>query len=235
MHLKHRLLATAVASTLATSFTPFLASTALAETNAADDKTIQAVTVTASPFGSNSNDQILTPAKVLSGDELRDKVGDSLGDTLSHELGVSASAFGAGASRPIIRGMEGARVKVLQNGMSVSDVSGLSNDHAVESARICQSSSPERKSSLRATPARSATVRRTFINCARNPRSSDPSIWVPDVGAVTRTFGSEGRKAKPSRTGMATASSFRSRGACLRLASPQRLSKSWSPVACWRE
>ncbi|MFP5394192.1 MAG: TonB-dependent receptor, partial [Gammaproteobacteria bacterium] len=53
------------------------------------------------------------------------------GETLSTELGVSASGFGAGASRPIIRGLEGARVKMLENGMTVADVSGLSNDHAV--------------------------------------------------------------------------------------------------------
>ena len=95
------------------------------------DGTITKVYVTAAPFRSTEGDQILTPAKILSGDELRDKVGSSLGETLSQELGVSASAFGAGASRPIIRGLEGARVKMLENGMAVSDVSGLSNDHAV--------------------------------------------------------------------------------------------------------
>ena len=89
------------------------------------------VVVTANPFGNTANDQILAPAKVLAGDELRDKAGSSLGETLSQELGVAASAFGAGASRPIIRGLEGARVKMLENGMAVSDVSGLSNDHAV--------------------------------------------------------------------------------------------------------
>jgi iron complex outermembrane receptor protein len=94
---------------------------------------IQKVVVTASPLRSGEGDQILAPAKVLAGDELRDKVGSSLGETLSGELGVSASAFGAGASRPIIRGMEGSRVKMLENGMSTSDVSGLSNDHAVAS------------------------------------------------------------------------------------------------------
>lgn len=94
---------------------------------------VQQVVVTASPFRNGENDQILTPAKVLAGDELRDKVGNSIGATLSQELGVSASAFGAGASRPVIRGLEGARVKMLENGMAVSDVSGLSNDHAVSS------------------------------------------------------------------------------------------------------
>ena len=55
----------------------------------------------------------------MSGDELRDRQAGTLGETLSHELGVSGSAFGAGASRPVIRGLDGARVKMLQNGMSV--------------------------------------------------------------------------------------------------------------------
>ena len=94
-------------------------------------KTLPSVVVTADPFGNDENSQILTPAKVLAGDELRDKTRGSLGDTLSGELGVSASAFGAGSSRPIIRGLEGPRLKILQNGMAVSDLSSISNDHAV--------------------------------------------------------------------------------------------------------
>ena len=97
------------------------------------DDAVPQVLVTASPFRSAADDQILTPAKVLAGDELRDKTGSSIGETLSQELGVSASAFGAGASRPVIRGMEGSRVKMLENGMATNDVSGLSNDHAVAS------------------------------------------------------------------------------------------------------
>ena len=92
---------------------------------------LQPIVVTANPFAADEDLQVLTPAKVLAGDELRNKLGNSLGDTLSSELGVSASAFGAGASRPIIRGMEGPRVMILQNGMAVSDVSTVSNDHAV--------------------------------------------------------------------------------------------------------
>ena len=103
------------------------------QTQTVSEGKIQQVIVTANPLRSGEGDQILTPAKVLAGDELRDKVGSSLGETLQGELGVSASAFGAGASRPIIRGMEGSRVKMLENGMATSDVSGLSNDHAVAS------------------------------------------------------------------------------------------------------
>jgi iron complex outermembrane receptor protein len=96
-----------------------------------DDPSIPKVIVTASPFANAERDQILAPARVLAGDELREKLGNSIGDTLSGELGVSSSGFGSAAARPIIRGLEGARVKVLENGMTVADVSGLSNDHAV--------------------------------------------------------------------------------------------------------
>lgn len=103
----------------------------LAEDNT---KTMEAVVVTADPFASSENAMILAPAKVLAGDELRDKLGNSLGETLSRELGVSASGFSAGASRPIIRGLEGPRVKILQNGMGSGDLSAISNDHAVGSA-----------------------------------------------------------------------------------------------------
>ncbi|RJF97582.1 TonB-dependent receptor [Noviherbaspirillum saxi] len=107
-----------------------LASTSFAFAQSAE-QSLPTVTVTATPLGGDENAQILAPAKVLSGSELRNKLGSSLGDTLSQELGVSSSGFGAGASRPIIRGMEGPRVKILQNGMAVSDLSSLSNDHAV--------------------------------------------------------------------------------------------------------
>ncbi|WP_420472904.1 TonB-dependent receptor [Noviherbaspirillum sp. ST9] len=99
----------------------------------AQDKCLPEVVVTATPFGNSESSQLLTPARVLSGTELRNKLGASLGDVLSSEPGVTASGFGAGASRPIIRGLEGPRVKILQNGMTVSDLSALSNDHAVAS------------------------------------------------------------------------------------------------------
>lgn len=76
---------------------------------------------------------IFTPNKILSGEELQNKMGASLGATLNNELGVSSSGFGAGASRPVIRGLDGDRVQILQNGSTVSDVSSISADHAVAS------------------------------------------------------------------------------------------------------
>lgn len=88
------------------------------------------VVVTASPLGRKEAD-LAQPATVLSGEELRRKRGASIGETLSNELGVQSSAFGPGAARPIIRGLDGPRIRVLENGIGTLDVSTLSPDHAV--------------------------------------------------------------------------------------------------------
>jgi iron complex outermembrane receptor protein len=125
MNLRKNFLAHAVACAIA--------GIAVAAHSQEQTKNLAPVIVTADPFGANENAMILAPAKVLSGDELRNKLGSSLGDTLGNELGVNASGFSTGASRPIIRGLEGPRVKILQNGMSTGDLSAISNDHAVGS------------------------------------------------------------------------------------------------------
>ena len=83
-------------------------------------KDIQSITVRTSSINEVKGPQAV---KTLSGDELRNKLSTSLGETLNNELGLSSSGFGAAASRPIVRGMEGARVQVLENGMSMGDVS----------------------------------------------------------------------------------------------------------------
>lgn len=95
------------------------------------DAVLPEVVVTAAPFSAAEQSQILVTARVLRGDELHNRTGVSLGETLSNEPGVSATAFGAAASRPVIRGLGGPRVRVLQNGMGISDVSTISEDHAV--------------------------------------------------------------------------------------------------------
>ncbi|UTO04356.1 TonB-dependent receptor [Moraxella sp. FZLJ2107] len=67
---------------------------------------------------------------VVTADQLRSRAA-TLGDALSGELGVRSSHFGGGASAPIIRGQEGKRLKILQNGSDVIDMASLSPDHAV--------------------------------------------------------------------------------------------------------
>lgn len=70
------------------------------------------------------------PVTVLADEELRKKVGNSIGETLKQELGVSSQSFGSGVGTPVIRGQAGPRVRVMQNAIGNNDVSTLSPDHA---------------------------------------------------------------------------------------------------------
>ncbi len=88
------------------------------------------VTVTASPLD-EAELEIGRPASVLRGEELRRKIAPTIGETLSGEPGVSASDFGQGASRPVIRGLDAPRVRVLEDGIGSLDVSSISADHLV--------------------------------------------------------------------------------------------------------
>ena len=56
-----------------------------------------------------------------------------MGETLDGTPGVSSTYFGPNASRPIIRGLDGDRIRILQNSGASIDASGLSYDHAVPS------------------------------------------------------------------------------------------------------
>ncbi len=77
------------------------------------------------------NHEMTTPAEVLEGDVLIQRRAATLGETLDGLPGVHAASFGAGASRPVIRGLDGGRVKVLSDGVDVMDASTISQDHAV--------------------------------------------------------------------------------------------------------
>ncbi|MFO1206004.1 MAG: TonB-dependent receptor [Burkholderiales bacterium] len=98
---------------------------------AKEDVMLAPVVVTAQPFEDRSELDMTQPATVLRGANLRRRQTTNLGDTLDTELGVQSSGFAAGAGRPIIRGLDGARVQVLNNGLGVSDVSTISPDHQV--------------------------------------------------------------------------------------------------------
>jgi len=82
------------------------------------------------PLGSNLFEMV-DPVNVLEGQGLRLKRQPTLGETLAEEVGVSASYFGPNASRPIIRGLGGFDIRLLNNGIGVLDASASSPDHAV--------------------------------------------------------------------------------------------------------
>jgi iron complex outermembrane receptor protein len=73
----------------------------------------------------------LQGAEVLRREDIIEQLNGGLGDTLDATPGISTTFFGAGASRPIIRGLGEDRVRVLQNGIGAIDASTASPDHAV--------------------------------------------------------------------------------------------------------
>jgi iron complex outermembrane receptor protein len=90
----------------------------------------QEVVVTATPLRSNLFD-LASPAEVLEGDSLVRRRAGSLGETLDGLPGISSTYFGPQASRPVIRGLDADRIRILQNGVGTLDASSLSFDHAV--------------------------------------------------------------------------------------------------------
>ncbi|HEY1182389.1 MAG TPA: TonB-dependent receptor [Rhodocyclaceae bacterium] len=88
------------------------------------------VVVTANPLGSGLLDMV-TPVSVVNRKEISERSAATLGETLEGVPGISSSNFGPNASRPVIRGLDADRIKLMQNGVGIMDVSGLSPDHAV--------------------------------------------------------------------------------------------------------
>lgn len=86
------------------------------------------VLVTGNPLGS---ERIASPSSVLSGDGLVLRRASTLGETLDGLPGVSSTWFGPNANRPVIRGQDGDRIRVLANGGASLDAASLSFDHAV--------------------------------------------------------------------------------------------------------
>ena len=88
------------------------------------------IVVTASPFAHALDDTPAVTAKVDS-EQILESGGASIADSLKNVPGVSGTGFAAGASRPIIRGMDFNRVRVLEDGTSSSDVADIGPDHGV--------------------------------------------------------------------------------------------------------
>ncbi len=81
--------------------------------------------------GSTRRSEAYQPASVMTSRDLVIGGEASLGETLSREAGVSSTYFGPGSSRPVIRGIGGDRVRILEGGIGTGDASSTSPDHAV--------------------------------------------------------------------------------------------------------
>ena len=71
------------------------------------------------------------PTAVLAGQELSKELEGTLGATLNAQPGVAQRSFGPGPARPVIRGLDGDRVLVMENGQRMGDLSSQSGDHGV--------------------------------------------------------------------------------------------------------
>lgn len=110
------------------------ASAARAETSDAapgsDRLILDPVVTTASPLAREA-DEIAQPTSIVGGHVLDEHMQSTLGETLSGQPGVDSTYFGPGASRPVIRGLGGDRIRVLTGGVGTLDASVISPDHAV--------------------------------------------------------------------------------------------------------
>ena len=131
-HKKHprRAVALAIASLFSAGIGGGFSTSALAQNTAASTApaTLNTVIVTGNPLGST---EIASPVSVLTGDALVLKRASTLGETLNGLPGVSSTSFGPNAARPVIRGLDGDRVRILSNAGASLDASSLSYDHAV--------------------------------------------------------------------------------------------------------
>jgi iron complex outermembrane receptor protein len=92
--------------------------------------TLPITPVTGNPLGVGS-DEMVVPISILNGRELSLRRESTLAETLNSVPGVSNSSFGPSVGRPMIRGMDSDRIRILQNGVNSIDASNLSFDHAV--------------------------------------------------------------------------------------------------------
>ncbi len=91
---------------------------------------LEIMIVSASPLA-RGQDEIASPTTVLAAARLAQRLQPTLGETLAGLPGVDSTYFGPGASRPIIRGLGGDRIRVLTGGVGTIDASVISPDHAV--------------------------------------------------------------------------------------------------------
>lgn len=80
--------------------------------------------------------EMANPVSVLSGEELSRKTAPTIGETLKSMPGVHSNYYGPVASSPILRGLDGPRVRILSNGLDSADVSRIGPDHAISADAI---------------------------------------------------------------------------------------------------
>ena len=111
-------------------FTSMLTLMSIVAISPAFAQDIEDVIATSSILGTKS--QIENPIHVIDEETLNKSGSHSIGESIDNLLGVSNTDFGSIVGQPVIRGLSGARVKVLENGLVNRDVSGIGADHPID-------------------------------------------------------------------------------------------------------
>jgi iron complex outermembrane receptor protein len=89
---------------------------------------IDAIVITSSPTSSGFRYQ---PDQTFIGEDLQKRSEVSFGEMLNNSPGVSMRSLGSSPARPVIRGMDGDRILILENGERMGDISETSADHSI--------------------------------------------------------------------------------------------------------
>ena len=116
------------ASSAAVVVLPLLACPAAAEDAAQNDADIEEVVVIAHPL---SGGGLSEAAFVLEGEELERELADNIGATVARQPGVHVASFGEAVGRPVVHGLSGSRVRIMEDRIDAMDASTTSGDHAV--------------------------------------------------------------------------------------------------------
>jgi iron complex outermembrane receptor protein len=126
-----RALLMTAASALALAAGPALAQGGAEDTAASDTALeLRPIIVTGTPLAAPL-DEVAAPVTIVTRDQILTSSARTLGGLLKDQPGISESAFAAGASRPIIRGLDNTRVRIQENGIGAADVSSVSEDHGI--------------------------------------------------------------------------------------------------------
>ena len=90
-----------------------------------------AASVVTGTLSARSGEEVLSPTSVLSGAELDRRLANTLAGSLQSQPGVSVTSISPSTARPVIRGLGGDRILVLEDGQRPGDLSAMSGDHAV--------------------------------------------------------------------------------------------------------
>jgi iron complex outermembrane recepter protein len=87
-------------------------------------------TVITGTIGERARDEVLSPSTVLAGAQLAARLQPTLAATVQTAPGMAVTSMGPATGRPVVRGLSGDRVLVLEDGQRTGDLSGMSGDHA---------------------------------------------------------------------------------------------------------